>query len=58
MKAQMTWLCLIHITEAQIPLNATKVVPATGSGKDYANLDRFEGFSNSEANIQIKQEFQ
>lgn len=39
MKAQMTWLHLVNITEAKIPFIVTEVVPRTGLDKSYTNLD-------------------
>lgn len=39
MKSQMTWLCLMNITEAKIPLTTTEVVARTGLGSDYTSLD-------------------
>lgn len=39
MKAQMTWLRLVNITEAKIPFTVTEVVRRTGLDKSYTNLD-------------------
>lgn len=44
MKAQMTWLCLVNITDTKIPFTVTKVVPKTGLGRGYTSSDWFWGF--------------